>query len=113
MNGDRPEAGPATGDHPTPASRPAAAAVSPPPPDARTTRVVTAAGTIYKLDPYTMTVFRLPHRGAELSRDGERVPLLVWPEPVMGARMELHLVLGEDGVPTVRRTTPVVRINYR
>jgi hypothetical protein len=109
-----PEAVSATGDHPALVGQPpATAAASPPPPDERRTRVVTAAGTIYKLDPYTRTVFRLPDRGAELPRDGERVPLLSWPEPVMGESLTLHLLVRGDGVPTVRRTTPVVRINYR
>ena len=75
--------------------------------------MVTAAGTVYKLDPHTMTAFRLPDRGAELPRDGERVSLLSWPDIVMGERLMLLLLIREDGVPTVRRTTPVGRINYR
>jgi hypothetical protein len=41
-----------------------------------------------------------------------RVPLLRWPLPVLGECMELHLLIGEDAVPTVRRTTPVGRINH-
>jgi hypothetical protein len=76
-------------------------------------RVITAAGTIHKLDPHTMTAFRLPARGADLRREGERVQLLRWPEPVLGERMELHLILGDDGVPTIRRTILVGQVNYR
>jgi hypothetical protein len=41
------------------------------------------------------------------------VHLLSWPEPVLGECLELYLMVREDGVPTVRLTTPVARIDYR
>jgi hypothetical protein len=110
--------GPDTGDDPIGA--PAlvirlrvAAEPTPPPPGARPMRVVTFSGSVCKLDPRTMTAYRLPDGGAELRRDGERVHLLSWPEPVLGECLELYLMVREDGVPTVRLTTPVVRIDYR
>lgn len=90
-----------------------AAARTPPPPDARPMRVATASGSIYKLDPHTMTAVRLADSGAELRRDGERLGLLSWPEPAVGECLELHLMVREDGVPTVRLTTPVVRVDRR
>jgi len=40
-------------------------APTPPPPDARPTRVLTVSGSVYKLDPHTMTAFRLPDGGAD------------------------------------------------
>jgi hypothetical protein len=78
---------------------------TPPPPGARPTRVTTASGTVYLFVPKTMTAVRLRGDGAQLRRDGEPVALLNWPEPVLGARMELELMVREDGVPTVRATT--------
>lgn len=81
---------------------------TPPPPDAWPMRVTTASGTVYFFHPGTMTAVRLRGEGSHLRRDGEPIPLLSWPEPVLGACMELELMVREDGVPTVRATTPVV-----
>ena len=75
--------------------------------------MLTASGSVYKLDPHTMTAFRLSDGGAELRRDGERLAPLSWPKPVVSEDLVLLLLVCEDGVPTVRRTTPVVLIDLR
>jgi hypothetical protein len=59
-----------------------------------------------------MTAVRLRNAGAELRRDGETLTMLGWPEPLVGDCLELHLMVREDGVPTVRQTTPVLRVQH-
>jgi hypothetical protein len=81
-------------------------------------RVVTASGAVY-LRTGTQ-VIRLPRRAqnlapkvdpsVDLRRDGEALTVLRAGEPVLGERWELLIQLREDGVPTMRSTTPVVRI---
>jgi hypothetical protein len=88
---------------------PLSAPTAPPPPDALRTRVVTEGG-VYELDPHALTAVRLGRTGAALRRDGETLTMLGWPEPVVGVGMVLHLMVREDGVPTVRWTSPVLRV---
>jgi hypothetical protein len=76
--------------------------------------VVTETST-YLLDLTAMTATRLPGRGAgaatatvaELRRDAEPVPLVAVSAVVIGDPMTLILRLREDGLDTVRVTTPV------
>jgi hypothetical protein len=42
--------------------------------------------------------------------DGEVLALLSWPSPLVGRGMELQLLVREDGAPTVRFTSDVVRV---
>lgn len=84
----------------------------PPPPDAPRMRVTTESGTVYELDPRAMTAVRLRSGEAELRRNGEQLRLLGWPTPTVGQCLELQLMVREDGVPTVRRTTPVLRVEH-
>lgn len=82
-------------------------------------RVVTASGAVYILT--GTEVIRLPRRAPNLAahadpsvglrRDGEALTVLSAPEPILGERWELLIQVREDGVPTVRSTTPVVRID--
>ena len=48
---------------------------------------------------------------AELRRYGEQLRLLIWPHPGVGYGMELQLMVREDGIPTVRQTSAVLRID--
>ncbi len=90
---------------------PLAALISPPPPNARRTHVTTE-GAVYELDPHTMTAVRLRRSGPELRRDAEPLTLLGWPSPVVGVGMMLCLIVREDnGAPTVRTTSPVMRVD--
>lgn len=74
-------------------------------------RVRTVSGTTYLLDPHPRTVVRLPGEEAgELRRDAEPIPLLRWPAPVVGEPMVLLLRIRDDGIPTVRTTTPVLHV---
>lgn len=82
-----------------------------PPPGTTTLRVVTE-GAIYDFDARSMTAVRLRRTGSLLRRDGEPLALLSWPEPVVGQGMALELLVREDGVPTTRLTSAVVRVEW-
>lgn len=91
------------------------AARRPAPPGARRARVYTLSGTVYDLDPATMTATR--HRradGATLRRDGEGLDLWTWPAMTVGRPLQLLLSVREDtGDPTIRLSTPVTVIEDR
>lgn len=88
---------------------PAPAPRTTPPPGAATLRVVTE-GAVYVFDARTMTAVRLRRTGSQLRRDGEPLTLLSWPDPVVGHGMQLQLLVREDGTPTTRFTSAVVRV---
>ncbi|SDO34616.1 hypothetical protein SAMN05660199_01765 [Klenkia soli] len=78
-------------------------------------RVYTLSGTVYDLDPATMTATR--HRrgdGVTLRRDSERLDLWTWPTMTVGRPLQLLLSVREDtGDPTIRLSTPVTVIEDR
>ena len=62
-------------------------------------------------------ISRLPNETVEdgwqqaiLRRDGDRLELVEIEGPVVGQRMRMVVKIREDGVLTVRQTTPVVSI---
>ena len=72
-------------------------------------RVMTE-GAVYEFNAQSMTAVQLRRGGRQLRRDGEPPVLLSWPEPVVGRGMQLQLLVREDGVPSTRFTTAVVRV---
>jgi hypothetical protein len=75
-------------------------------------QVRTANGTTYLLDPDARTVLRIPaQQGGELRCDAEPIPLLHRPTVVLGEPMVLLLRIRDDGIPTVRTTTPVLHVD--
>ena len=77
---------------------------------------VTTESSAYELDYDRMTVTRVPGAGmpgvpgAALRRDAEAVPLLDAAPVQVGQPMSLLVDVRGDGVRTLRRSTPVVRI---
>jgi hypothetical protein len=53
------------------------------------------------------------HDVAELRRDALPIPYRLLKVPVVGEPMQFLLLIREDGVPTVRTTTPVTSIDGR
>lgn len=83
-------------------------------------RVLTET-SVYLIDTAARTATRLPrHREDDVERqreprselrcDGEAVPLLAISPITVGQPMTLVLGLREDGVPTLRTTTPVCQV---
>lgn len=71
----------------------------------------TATGSVYDYDPEQQTCARLRSvDGAQLRRDGETVRVLRARQPAVGEPWVLILDLREDGIETVRMTSPVTRI---
>lgn len=68
--------------------------------------VVRTDHSAYLLDKRAMTATRLPAHG-HLRRDGEAVQLLAWPRIEVGQPLAMLLVVREDGVRTLRHTSPV------
>jgi hypothetical protein len=74
--------------------------------------LVTTKSSAYEIDLAEMTARRIPGEDASsLRKDEAPIPLLEKPEPVIGQSMVLLLAIRDDGVVTVRRTTPVVSID--
>jgi hypothetical protein len=74
--------------------------------------VWTESGSTYLLDREAGTACRVRGEGSgELRRDGEPVPLLRCPTPIVGQPMVMVLRLREDSQITVRVTSPVQRID--
>ena len=100
-------------DVPAPTGRGSTLAPTPPPPDARPMRVLTASGSVYKLDPHTMTAFRLPTAAPSSAATASGWPCSAGRNRPSGRTWSCTRWCARTGMPTVRRTTPVVRSNYR
>lgn len=75
----------------------------------RGVKVTTVSGAVYRFDDQMVT--REPGElAAVLWRDGEAIPVIEVIQLAVGWPMELVLDLRGDGVPTARRTNPVVSI---
>lgn len=82
-----------------------------------TVRVWTSSGGVYELRSPWLTRL-VPAEGTatagydrvHLRRDGESIAVVEADPPVVGRRWRLLLRVREDGVLTVRETTPVVRV---
>lgn len=83
--------------------------------------VTTATGSRYELDMTARTVKRqmaatapipdfLEAGFSQLRRDGETVELLMLETCAVGASARYYLQIRVDGVPTLRMTSPIVRI---
>lgn len=73
--------------------------------------VYTESGTIYEIDLEAMQVRRLLQGDAgELRRDGQQMKLLSLHRVLVSHPMVMLLDLREDGVATIRTTSPVTRI---
>lgn len=73
-------------------------------------KVITLNAT-YDIDMQSMKVTRLPQDGAgQLRRDAEELTLYSVPNPVIGERMALWIQVREDGIPTLRDTSPVTEV---
>lgn len=75
-----------------------------------TIRVHTLSGSIHELDLEAMTYTRLRFAGGELRRDGEPLRLLDYSPYGVGMPMTLLLQVREDGMPTIRATNVITRI---
>lgn len=70
-------------------------------------RVITTSGTTYETDGNTVTRIE---PCMELRRDGEPIKILQFTTPVVGRRWDLLLMVREDGIATLRSTSPVVEV---
>ena len=71
---------------------------------------VTTECSEYTLDPVGGRVRRTPLAGVALRGDGEWVPLRRVVDLRVGRPMVLVLLLREDGISTIRYTSPVLRV---
>lgn len=78
--------------------------------------LVGTANSLYLFDEAEMFMIRVTREesSGQLRRDGERVPLLQWPQPVLGQSMQLLLADVSDSpnvVMTMRVTSAVVEVS--
>lgn len=69
--------------------------------------VKTETGTTYLLEDGHLTRLKAAH---DLRRDGEPIKIIKMGPPTVGQRWALVLDLRQDGIPTLRLTSPVVEI---
>lgn len=81
--------------------------------------IIETETAVYQLDMETGMLCRFPRQEsvgtwadyvAELRKDQEPIPFRMARMPVVGERMQFILDIRNDGVPTLRTTTPVVSI---
>jgi len=72
-------------------------------------RIVETSNSTYEIDEEAKTVTRLPMSRA-MRRDAEPISYTALSPIVVGRPMEMFLDLRQDGVPTFRQTSTVLRI---
>lgn len=83
--------------------------------------IVQTESAVYVLDHHRGTLSRFPRQTevgnevyvAELRRDGKPIPFEVIGELTVGQPAQFLLRIRDDGVATIRTTTPVVEISGR
>lgn len=73
-------------------------------------RFHTETGSVHVIDISTRTYTRVTAGSGGMRRDGEPIPVMSAVLPQVGDRLVVLLRLREDGAPTVRTTSQVVRI---
>ena len=71
--------------------------------------IVETENSIYEIDTEAQVVVRKP-RAEAMRRDGEEVPILAIEELTIGQPLIMLLAIRWDGVPTVRITSPVIKV---